>query len=498
MPLTDVKSSCFLQLDRELGLLRQPQTRKGEAKPSALRLVVGYSGGLDSAVLLHIAAAYCKKNPEVGLEAVHIHHQLSPNADAWQSHCEAVCAQYGISFSAKKVAVEIKGKGVESAARDARYAVFSQVCDADGVLLLAHHLDDQAETFFLRLMRGSGPLGLSSMKTTSHYDQIPVLRPLLAVSRAELALFAAAEDITWVTDESNASSTYDRNYLRHEVLPLLRERWPAMTKNVSRSARLCHEAVCLSDELAEEDAARLLNDAGQLDVAGLNLLSSIRIRNLLRYSLRCLGISLPAEVVLQRVLDEVLPASPEAKPVVQWPGGEVRRYDGALYLLAPLTLKLPVDDRQRYVLSDLDEVEGLRDAMEEIDSYQLPWGGQVFVSANRECLMSLRSKEGARLQGLLFSALSAQEWQMLNIGVGKSKLVVQPFNRSSNPLKHWWQQQRTPYWFRQTQPLLYGGEALVLVPGLFSCISDKAPENGAEGRWVGWWPYSFESVVSAD
>ncbi|OUR87222.1 tRNA lysidine(34) synthetase TilS [Gammaproteobacteria bacterium 42_54_T18] len=487
MPLTAIKSICFKKLDQVLQRVQSPQ------KP--LRLVVGYSGGLDSAVLVKLLVDYCNQPSQKKryiLEAVHINHQLSANADVWQAQCEEVCEEYELPITSIKVDVNANGKGIESAARDARYNVFQDICADDGVLLLAHHLNDQAETFFIRLMRGSGALGLGSMKDLSQYGEMPVLRPLLTVSRGDLELLAQSEALFWVDDESNADSRYDRNYLRNDVLPLLEGRWPSMLTSVSRSARLCYESQCLADDLAELDAARLRREVGGfggcLDVSLLAELSSMRICNVLRYCMREQGQSLPSEVVLTRVLNEVIPAPDDATPLVQWPGGEVRRYDGALYLLSPL-IGGREDNCQKQPVS-LVNLEPVEVSDSDIQGYALPWGGELFVSSKEGALEKLRSREGAALGGVLHLSLTADQWSKVTVRIGTSKDSLKPANRSANQLKYWWQQHRIPPWFRRKQPLLYCDDALLLAPGLIACESDAGVESYVEKRWVAWWPYT--------
>ncbi len=507
--MTTIKNIYFEKLDQ---VLQQVQRDRGALLSAPLslepqRLVVGYSGGLDSAVLVKLLVDYCNQLSQkkcYSLEAVHINHQLSVNADSWQAQCEAVCAQYELPITSKKVDVNAKGKGIESAARDARYRVFQDVCADDGVLLLAHHLNDQAETFFIRLMRGSGPLGLGSMQVQSQYGEMPVLRPLLSISREDLELFAQSEALSWVEDESNADSKYDRNHLRNDVLPLLGGRWPAMLTSISRSARLCSEAQSLADDLAALDTDRLQREvdgfAGCLDVKLLAELSSLRICNVLRYCLREQRLPLPSEAVLMRVLTEVIPAREDATPLVQWPGGEVRRYDGALYLLSPVSPVAEGDSifhqKQPVSLESLERIDVSYEMNDgevdcaEILAYELPWGGELFISSNEEALEQLRSREGAILYGILPLSLTADQWLRVSVRIGTSKDSLQPVARSVNPLKHWWQQSRTPPWFRRKQPLLYCDDALLLAPGLIACGGDVCAESCVEKRWVAWWPYA--------
>ncbi|MDB5888061.1 MAG: tRNA(Ile)-lysidine synthase [Rhodocyclales bacterium] len=266
---------------------------------SALHLCVAFSGGLDSTVLLHLLAQLA---PRFGfrLSAAHVHHGLSPNADAWTTHCERFALSLGISFEARRVTVVRSGDGLEAAARDARHAVFASL-DCDWIVL-AHHRGDQAETVLHRLMRGSGVHGAAGMRAMDVSRRL--LRPLLDESRESLLRWAQAHALTWIEDESNADPRLTRNFLRNEVLPLLRTRQAGVEANLARAAGLFEESAQLLDELAAEDAARIApGTMGSLDA--LRLLSAARARNLLRYLLVEAGALPPATDRLAEALRQM-------------------------------------------------------------------------------------------------------------------------------------------------------------------------------------------------
>lgn len=187
------------------------------------RWLVGFSGGLDSTVLLHALKTLVDKQ---SLVAIHINHGLSANADAWQRHCQAVCQRWGLPLHVERV--EIAGEGaIEERARKARFEAFAQAMAKGDCLLLAHHRQDQAETVLFRLLRGAGVAGLGAIRPQRSFAGGQILRPLLAVDRADLEAYARAQDLVWVEDESNTNTSFDRNFLRQKILPALRSRWPA-------------------------------------------------------------------------------------------------------------------------------------------------------------------------------------------------------------------------------------------------------------------------------
>lgn len=207
------------------------------------QILVAFSGGLDSTVLLHQLVQWRTENPGVALRAIHVHHGLSANADAWVTHCENVCQQWQVPLVVERVQLAQEGLGIEAQARQARYQAFARTLLPGEVLVTAQHLDDQCETFLLALKRGSGPAGLSAMAEVSEFAGTRLIRPLLARTRGELVQWARQYDLRWIEDESNQDDSYDRNFLRLRVVPLLQQRWPHFAEATARSAALCANSI---------------------------------------------------------------------------------------------------------------------------------------------------------------------------------------------------------------------------------------------------------------
>jgi tRNA(Ile)-lysidine synthase len=301
------------------------------------RLAVGLSGGVDSVVLLDCLQR-CAARLRFRLSALHVNHQLSPNAARWLSFCRRLARARGIPFHGVKVKVR-RGDGVEAAARAARYAVFARHdCDA---VALAHHRDDQVETFLLQLLRGAGIKGLAAMpylksKVGSRKSEgkapPAILRPLLEVTRAEILEYATARKLQWIEDESNADVRFGRNYLRHEVLPAVARRFPAYRATVARSVGHVAEASALLDEMAAADAAGHIKD-GALAVDALRGLPAARARNLLRWFLACHGLAMPGVERLQEALRQLTTAKHDAQVVIELDGATLRRYGGHAHVV---------------------------------------------------------------------------------------------------------------------------------------------------------------------
>ena len=307
---------------------------------------VAFSGGLDSTVLLHLLAHLAKTESLPTLSAIHIHHGLQAAADSWPEHCQAVCDALSIPLQVERVKVQ-PGGSLERAARDARYAVFGSVNQSNDVLLTGQHRDDQAETLLFRLLRGAGVRGLSAMPAQRPLGQGTLVRPLLDVTRAELEAYAAAHQLQWIEDPSNEDRQFSRNYLRHQIVPLLTGRWPQAQANMARSAAHLREAQGLLDELAEIDLAHAKASTDfdwlgvpSLELAPLAALSVARQRNALSHWLEPLT-RLPDTDHWSGWAD-LCDAANDASPVWRLADGELHRSAGRLWWLSGDWLRAPV------------------------------------------------------------------------------------------------------------------------------------------------------------
>lgn len=286
-------------------------------------VVVGYSGGLDSHVLLHLLASYF---PQINLTAVHVNHQQSPHAAAWAAHTQAVCAALGVTYRCCCIEPVIPpGESVEAVLRDARFAALtSALPNENSALLLAHHADDQAETVLLRLLRGAGPTGLGAMQPIRGQ----IRRPLLSLTRAQLRAYADEQQLQWIEDESNRDVRYDRNYLRQRVMPLLKERWPGLHKSLGRTAALCQETDGLLAECAQADG---VGRANPLNWQPLQSLSLARQSNAIRYWLQQLGVLSPSLAQLRDFLQQLGIAAADKTPTLFLTDHVLRLYRQQLY-----------------------------------------------------------------------------------------------------------------------------------------------------------------------
>ncbi|MDB5800268.1 MAG: tRNA(Ile)-lysidine synthase [Rhodocyclales bacterium] len=409
---------------------------------SSLHLCVAFSGGLDSTVLLHLLAQLAPRL-HFRLSTVHVHHGLSPNADGWAVHCERFALSLGIPCEIHRVSVERHGDGLEAAARDARHAVFAAL-DYDWVVL-AHHRGDQAETVLHRLMRGAGVHGAAGMRAMDASRRL--LRPLLDEPREALLAWAQTHGLIWIEDESNADARFRRNFLRNEVLPLLRTQQAGVEANFARAAGLFEESAQLLDELAASDAAQIApGTAGSLDA--LRQLSAPRARNLLRYLLVQAGALPPATDRLVEALRQLHEAQ-----------------DGVRLLFGDLAL---------CTWRNAVWIEAESNAPAEPQVWrgetELQWHGGVLTFAPGAGSQALRMKPDGSVR----------------IVTRKGGERLRPHaDGPSRAFKQLAQEADIPPWRRQRLPCLWQGDELVWIAGLGANAAWHCTEG--ESGWIVAW-----------
>lgn len=298
------------------------------------RLWVGLSGGLDSMALLY--ALSCEPALVSKLHAVHVHHGLSSQADAWQAHCEQVCAALAIPLIVKHAHLDKHASNLEEVARDARMAIFDGCIQANDCLVLAHHEDDQAETLLLRLLRGTGIDGLAAMTAYYPFGRGHIARPLLNTSKHLILQYAKRHHLVWVDDESNQDLRFSRNYLRHEIIPRLQQVWPRAVRRMRACAEHSQEAQANLDDLAYLDCPQLASKQDKLSLDVLLGLPLRRLKQVLRVWFKNQGIKALSAVKLEVLIEDVVLAKPDAMPLMRVGHITVRRYRNTLYLVRDL------------------------------------------------------------------------------------------------------------------------------------------------------------------
>jgi tRNA(Ile)-lysidine synthase len=384
-----------------------------------------------------------------------------PESADWAVHCGRVCEALGVPFSAVRVEVDSQGgRGPEAAARDARYTVLKDLLGEGEVLLTAHHEQDQMETFLLQMLRGSGVQGLASMPVVTERNGFIHLRPLLKVAAEAVRAYADEAALNWIEDPSNTQREFDRNFLRHEILPILEKRWPAAASSVARSARLNAEAAEVLDVLAADDLSGMV-EGRRLMLSALVDLSALRRKNALRHLLRRWGMAIPSEVQLTQAMDCLLNARVDGQPEAAWPGVRIRRYREELWFFTQVDD--PLADSNSWtetyswepkVCLDMGPVRGRLEFADEV-------GAGISLGCISEPLKVQFRQGGERLR----PAARARTRQLKNL-LQESDIVP---------------------WMRGHIPLIYSGDQLLAVGDLWveaACAAGTS-ETGRVVQWSG-------------
>ncbi|MCE9678178.1 tRNA lysidine(34) synthetase TilS [Shewanella sp. AS1] len=428
-----------------------------QLKPGT-RLVLAYSGGVDSQVLAAGLAEFAKAHSEFNYLLVHVHHGLSDNADQWQGHCETMAAQYGLPIRVKRVEVKTGARmSLEANAREARYQALSQELTPGDLLLTAHHQDDQLETLLLALKRGLGPKGLAAMgKVQPFAEQAYLVRPLLEVPRPEIEAYAKAQGITHIEDESNQDDRFDRNFLRLEIIPALKARWPAIAQTASRSAQLCAEQQALIDEEVNARLPLMLVKVRHSvkPVLDLNLLSKqppLWQTQLLRGFISDSGFALPSYAQLKQLLEQLLLAREDAQVEVRLDGMLVRRYRQHLYLSQA---KAVATARVGFSL-----------ALDGIASGALCWSIDAGEPLYGEHLYGEYVAPGDRGDRICLRLPKTGEQVRLGFNAPGATRCHPHYRSKGRELKKLWQELALPPWERERVVLVYFDDKLVAAVG---------------------------------
>ena len=426
---------------------------------SANNIIIGYSGGVDSHVLLHLLANI----PELKhkLCAVYVHHGLQASADDWAVHCQRVAKGLGVKFKNLQInAQALPGQSPEEAARNARYHAFKQILKENDLLLFAQHRDDQLETVLLQLFRGSGLKGLSGMPAAISFGAGILIRPLLEINQQAIKQYAQQHQLQWIEDPSNQDTQFDRNFLRHNVIPLLEQRWPSLDKTVARVATHCADSQTLLSASAKEKMLLLYDKQKySLSIHGLLEHDFVTQQWIIREWMSHLCARMPSQKVMTAILHDILPARPEANPVVQHDGFNIQRYRDNLYLVLIPRKK------------DLSQV------------FSWEAGSESLSLANNGKLKIAKAKQG----------IAKHIWQQGNIQVkyrqGGEKIAL-PNRSGHHSLKKLYQEAGIPPWQRDVIPLIYINSELAAVAGYW--ISMKFYVQDQASIQLNWLPFTQE------
>ena len=427
-------------------------------------LCVGLSGGVDSVVLLKLLLSL-RRRFKFNVSAMHVNHGLSSNASEWETFCSVLCRRWKVPLSIERVRVRNSGSGIEAAARVQRYRAFS-TSNADA-LLLAHHLDDQAETVLLQLLRGAGVKGIAAMPAVAKRPPHTLLRPLLGVPRAKILAYAKRHRLDWIEDESNEETALKRNFLRHIVLPVIEQAFPAYRKTLARSGAHCAEAAVLLDDIGATD----LGIAGSSDAnpssAGLSIdcsklrrLSPARAINAMRVFFSRNGLTAPDTERAREMLRQLLHARRDAQVRFSHDGAELRRFRDSAWIVRPRkAASIP----------------------------PLFWAGETSLELPGEN-GTLDFRRRGRGVGLSLARLQSAK-VTVKIRAGGERIRPDVL-RPRRSLKNLLQESALPPWERERLPLLFCGNVLAWVPEIGADASFLA-KPGEPTLFVSWRPLHY-------
>ena len=416
------------------------------------KFCIAFSGGVDSTVLLHVMKNIIDEKSQI--RAIHINHNIVDNSKVWTRTCKSICKNFGIDIEIISLEVTHNGYGLEAAARDERYEKLKEILYENEYLLTAHHEEDQMETVFLRMARGTGLDGLQGINEKYSFGEGIIFRPMLEVSKTSVMDYAKEHQLKWVEDSSNQDTHFDRNFLRKKIIPQFRERWPSIASSVSRLSQLSAQNIRILNQIAEEDIGPIAN-MNELPLAKLLDKSFERANNMLRYIILANGMSIPSMKTLQDGLKEML--DPETdKSVIAWKDYCIRKYKNHLYFLSN---------------SDLEP--------NKVD-VRIPWeiGKTVNLGEN------IGTIEATFIHG---DGLSIEKCKnKLTISYRQGGELIKPIgHRINKSLKNLFQENQILPWMRDKIPLIYYQDELVSVADLWFNQNYVASQNEA-GFVVNW------------
>ena len=279
------------------------------------KIYIAFSGGIDSSVLVDILGKNASKL-KLNITVIHVNHNISSNSLTWMKHCKEFCSKLGLNFISEEVNIISSGGGIESAARKARYKIFSKYLNNEEQILTAHHMNDVTETIFLRLLRGTGIDGLSGLEKSRKLGKGLLIRPFLEVSKKEIEEYAKENDINYIFDETNKDNEYDRNFLRNEIFPKLDARWNDFSSRVFKMSKITNERNNNFFELLNNNYGYLINNVIKIkDLKNLNIGIT---KEIIRTSIKNENISIPNSRVLDEIIKTFILSNPTSKSIVSW------------------------------------------------------------------------------------------------------------------------------------------------------------------------------------
>ncbi len=428
----------YLKSFADKGLVKASQT----SNPSPL--LIAYSGGIDSHVLLDAAVALWRQGLIAQPKALHFNHRMQSISDQWQAHCEALCRDYQIPIVCQRASQNETEKPLASEldARNARYQFFESELQKDQLLLMAHHQDDQAETLLFRLIRGTGVNGMAGMQAIRQLGEGQLGRPLLDIPREMIESYAKQHQLHWIEDPSNQATHYDRNFIRHQLLPLIQQRWSKANKNIAQFAQLASEQNEILEAMAKQDLMAVCQTKQRPHIDQLLHLPLARMKNLLHYWLKQLSGKSASHQEIMQIIQQLKSCHDreDRKITIKAANGWLREFKKELYFCAT------------------DEPQPLTQAV--------AWSAlnqpvTLFAEYQMHCIPNAQASEPSF--GLRPPKAEEKVSIRPRIGGEKVRLAGQAHHSS---LKKVFQASKLPPWKRKWLPIVYYNDSIAVIPGI--------------------------------
>ena len=393
------------------------------------------SGGLDSIVLLHLLHDHFKD--KFSIRVIHINHNLNTNSDAWSKFCKKECLKYGFEFLSKSINPKNMGFGLEANARKKRYQVFKKLLNPGECLLTAHHKTDQLETILFRMFRGTGIDGLKGIIRKDHLGQNPIFRPLLNCSQSELNEYAKVQKLEWVNDDSNNDLSFDRNYIRKSIIPVIKKRWVSVEESVHRLSSIAEENQRILNELATEDLNEVL-DYDSVDLKIINHHSTPRIKNILRYLIAKNNMEIPSMHILNSGINSLFNSDNQSGEI-KWSNHVIKKFNGRIYFLN-MNSVMPYDSSDNISWSINQRID-LEDPVGSIEAKFT--NGEGISSKKCSVNLSIKFRKGGE------------------------KILLNGSHHSKT-LKNFLNEKKVLPWARDKIPLIYDNQELICVGDLWT------------------------------
>lgn len=396
--------------------------------------LIAYSGGMDSTVLLDYLCKIKKNHPQISIRAIHINHNIQIDSKKWQTHCVSVCKEYNIPLIIEKIDINIT-KNIEEQLRIERYNLIYKNLLHKEIILTGHHLNDQCETFFLSLKRGSGPTGLSAMSSETIFGQTKIVRPFLTKTKEEIKNWANLNKLKWIEDFTNFNTHYERNFIRHKILPVLEKKWPFFLKNCFRTTHICNEETILKNILLKEKIQQYLNFNECLNISSFKHLKEVLCKALIRYWICLKNVKKPSYNNIQRIYNEIIYSRKDSNLKVIVQKNEIRCYKKFLYFVT-----IRKDIKNLIIFWHNTE-----------NTLQLP-NNLGYIKKNNQKGINLPKPKNSELINIRFQYAG--------------KILIMGRQKRRN-IKKIWQEHNIPPWLRNQIPLLFYNDQLISALGVF-------------------------------